>query len=249
MKKLFINAIILCLALCVFSAQVFAAASAGIKINLTDDPKGDGTVWKFLEDTLAEGQVEHPAIDGGKCLGWYAVGNVIQITHEIDFKYGLKSVECDTASNQPAGYFKTNEPDAKFNLRVNSEDGPVIAEIYPESAGSFTAVVPAASYVITPDGENLTGVHKLFVEQAGTGAKINLGNFTLYMDETPKPTTAAVSNTANTAGNLRNTILNDPSDDPDNSGGLDPLVIIAIIAGVVIVGAVVTAVVIRKNKK
>lgn len=197
-KSLFFLTLVICL-----TFMSITSWAADIEITITD-----ATTWTVLEETVTEEQLTRqaglPRLAGDVCLGWYNLGNVIQINDPIDFGQGLESGVAETASNLDKGTFQSTYPTFKFIIRADSKTGPVIAEIYPDSDAGTRIMATNAKFVVTSEGSKLTGKHAVFIEHAGgmdaSGSAVimNLGNISLKT-KSVAATSANNNTSANTA--------------------------------------------------
>lgn len=122
--------------------------------------------WSPVEESYNEGQIEKEQgpirVSRGIGIGWFKPGNAVEVLEPIDFGNGLISMSAKVAAQYPQGHFKENMPDAVFEIRIDSYDGPVIATVIPEGSDAWDIEIEAECH-ITDVGNETKGVHTIYI--------------------------------------------------------------------------------------
>ncbi len=222
---------------------------------------GDRTLWEPVEETYIEGQQEKELgpirVSRGIGIGWFKAGNAVEILEPVDFGEGIISMSAKVAAQYPEDHFETNMPDARFEIRIDSHDGPIIAYVKPIGTTSWE-IMEDAEVEITEEGKNVKGEHTIFiVNRIGTPEEYlegtikgscNFNELEIVTDAeepTPKPTPEPTETPTN-APTQSPTPSKTPIPDKSNNYSY---VIFIIIGAAVVLGAVVAVLLIRKRGK
>ncbi|NLN05411.1 MAG: hypothetical protein GX166_11480 [Clostridiaceae bacterium] len=222
---------------------------------------GDITLWEPVEETYIEGQQEKEQgpirVSRGIGIGWFKPGNAVEILETVDFGDGIINMSAKVAAQYPEDHFEVNMPDARFEIRIDSHDGPIIAYVKPVGTTSWE-IMEDAEVEITGEGKNVKGEHTIFiVNRIGTPEEYLEGtlkgscNFneleivTNAEEPTPKPTPTPTETPEKTPV-LSQTPEKTPTTDRSTSS---PYLIPRIIGTVVVLGAAVIVQLVRKRGK
>ena len=223
---------------------------------------GDSTLWAPVEESYIEGQYEKEAgpirVSRGIGIGWFKPSNAVEILEPIDFGEGLISMTVQVAAQYPETHFEENMPDALFEIRIDSHDGPIIATVKPVGTTSWE-IMEEAEVTITEEGKAVKGEHTIYiVNQIGTPEEYldgtikgssNFNEITIVTNaEEPTPTPSPEPTEEPTPSPTPNsTPTPTPIPDNDNDSSLLPYIIVGAI--ILIVIATVVVVVIKKKTK
>jgi len=246
--------------------------AAEVTIDVTDS-----TVWKPVESTLTAAQADNlPRVDSSVCIGFILNGNAFEVNKKINFGEGLSSISTQFSAAIEPGVYADTYPDVKLLVRIDSVTGPIIAELYPDSAGTGLWVEPidAAKTVITDAGKTCKSEHSVFLEVVNDyiadGKGYNIWPIILSTKQvgSTTSTTATATTTLTTSNSSKTSNAASPAKTTSNtlsssSIGKSPSptiaklaltnsnnkYIILIIVGVVVIAGAVAAILYFKQRK
>lgn len=148
--------------ICIVTAVLLCitVVAAEVTIDVADE-----SVWKPVESTLTSAQKTNlPRVDSSVCIGFILDGNAFEVIKKVDFGEGISNVKTQFSAALEQGCYEAY-PEIKLLVRIDSLTGPVIAELYPDSAGEgkWLEPVDAAKVVITDAGKACKGEHSVFL--------------------------------------------------------------------------------------
>lgn len=223
---------------------------------------GDQFIWEPIDETYIEGQYEKEQgpirVSRNLGIGWYKPGNAVEVLDQVDFGEGIISMAAQVAALYEVDHFENVMPDAHFQIRIDSYDGPIIAKVKPVGTGGWD-ILEDAEVTITDEGKEVKGTHTIFiVNQIGEAQDYIDGtikgscNFCVLEIETDadKPTSPPTKEPTPTLTPTPSP-TKEPTSKPaekDEGTNMGTYIVLGIFLGLLVI-AIITIVVIRKKKK